>query len=247
MNEWLANKEAIEINHWRDSVVENPNADSIDVIITRFTDAKVLLMKVRHFMEVFNSAETILELGAGQGWGACLVKYVVPGARVMASDISEYAIASAPKWERLLQVSLERTFACRSYDIPLEDSSVDLIFCFHAAHHFVAHRRTLAEVHRVLRRGGRCLYLNEPSCRRYIHRLAHRRVNKRRPTVPEDVLVYPEIVRLAREAGLEPELRFDPNYANRRPLEAMYYMSLSRMPFLQHVLPCAIDYVFEKP
>jgi ubiquinone/menaquinone biosynthesis C-methylase UbiE len=247
MSDWLETKETIEINHWRDSVVERPDADSLDVLITRFGEARVLLMKIRQYMPWFSQAGTILEIGGGQGWASCIVKKMVPEARVMSSDISEYAIASAPKWERLLQVSLDRTFTCRSYDIPLEDSSVDLIFCYEAAHHFAAHRRTLVEVHRVLRSGGRCLYLNEPSCRRYIHRLAHRRVNKRRPKVPEDVLVFPKIARMAREAGLRPELRFEPNYANRRPMETMYYMTLQRLPFLQHVLPCAIDYVFEKP
>jgi hypothetical protein len=99
----------------------------------------------------------------------------------------------------------------------------------------------------VLRPGGTALYLHEPACRRWIYPLAYRRVMRKRPVVPEDVLRYPEIVALAREAGLLADVRFAPTTTYRGPVETIYYLGLAKLPPLQRVLPCTVDFVFTKP
>ncbi|HEY3414589.1 MAG TPA: class I SAM-dependent methyltransferase [Armatimonadota bacterium] len=245
MDHPLSAKEQIEIDFWRDSREESPGADSIRNIVNKFSESRVLLAKLQHFDELFRGG-MILELGAGQGWASCFVKRLYPGATVIATDISEYAVRSVPKWERFFETKLDKTVACRSYEMPFDDGSIDLVWCFQAAHHFVAHRRTFAELRRVLRPGGAGLYLHEPACCPFIHRLARARVNAKRPAVPEDVLKCSEMRRLARDAGFSVELRRDPTTTSRNPIETVYYLVLQRSRLLRALLPCTTDFVFRK-
>lgn len=238
----LAAKEQIEIDAWKGNSVEHLGA-----IAYKFAESRAFLAKMGEYRTLFEGAETVLEIGGGQGWAAAMVKRFFPDAIVYLSDISPHAIAQAPEWERILKVRLDGAFACRSYDIPMPSASVDLVFCFEAAHHFVAHRRTLAELFRILRPGGAALYLREPSCPAWIHPLAHRRANAKRPEVPEDVLRAREIAQLGREAGFEVTVRYDPSVVNRQPWETVYYAMLQRARFLQRVLPCSADYLFQRP
>src|SRR3954466_8708770 len=115
----LSRKEQLEIDAWRLSKTERPTADTVDNVINKLTDAPVLLEGIGRHRALFDEASAILELGAGQGWGSCIIKKLVgPSTRVLATDISRFAIASVPKWERLFEVRLDGVLACRSYDIP---------------------------------------------------------------------------------------------------------------------------------
>src|SRR5690349_6518301 len=117
---------------------ESPGSDSVHNILNKITDAPNLLECLQPFDAVFKGSKDILELGGGQGWGSCLLKRLYPQARFTMSDISEFAVASLRKWEHVFQAKIDRSFACRSYDIPLEDASVDCVFTYAAAHHFIA-------------------------------------------------------------------------------------------------------------
>jgi ubiquinone/menaquinone biosynthesis C-methylase UbiE len=239
-------KEQVEIDYWRTSLTENPDSDSIENLVNKFSEARVVLLTLERHRQIFESASTVLELGAGQGWTSCILKRMFPDKRMIASDISPFAIASHPKWEHILQAKLDQTFACRSYEIPLPDSSVDLVFCFQAAHHFVRHRRTLNEIHRILTPDGVCLYLFEPVCQKFIYRIAYARVNAKRPEVPEDVLVYKRLIAISRELNFASEMQFNPIVINRGPLQALYFSILQKFPMLQTLLPCTGDFVFRK-
>jgi SAM-dependent methyltransferase len=247
MSKTLSEKERIEVEYWRDSELERPGADIVNNLVFKLAEARILLQKIERHHESFAGAHRILEIGAGQGWAACIVKRRWPEAHVAACDISPYAIASLGLWERVFQAHLDEAFAAKSYALPVASGSLDLVFCFEAAHHFVAHRRTFVELARVLQPGGRCLYLHEPTCSSALHWAAQTRVNRKRPEVPEDVLIRSKIEALAADAGLQCETWFDPTTLNRGPAETVYYSVVSRMPLLQRVLPCTADFVVTKP
>jgi SAM-dependent methyltransferase len=239
-------KEQVEIDYWRTSLTENPDSNSIENLINKFSEARVVLLTLERHRQIFESASTILELGAGQGWTSCILKRMFPDKRIIASDISPFAIASHPKWEHILQVKLDQTFACRSYEIPLPENSVDLIFCFQAAHHFVRHRRTLNEVYRILSPYGICMYLFEPVCRQFLYKVSYTRANAKRPEVPEDVLVYERLLAIGRECGFEAEMQFNPILVNRGSLQTLYFSVLNKFPVLQTLLPSTGDFVFRQ-
>ena len=164
---------------------------------------------------------------------------------VINSDISKYAVPACHNWEYIFRTNLD-SLVCKSYEIPLKSNSIDLLFTFQSAHHFIKHRSTIKEIYRILKPGGICLYLNEPSCRRYIYPLAYKRVNKKRPNVSEDVLVWKEILYLAENTGFNVTAHYDTSFINRNALETIYYYILSKIIVFKYFLPGGMDYVFVK-
>jgi SAM-dependent methyltransferase len=238
-----------ELEHWRSSPTERPGVFDPRNVVHKCTEAQVLLDAVDRHRERFEAAEDLLELGGGQGWAACLVKSLFKG-RVIGSDLSADAVASVSIWENVFRVRLDEILACPSYEVPIENGSLDLIFTFQAAHHFGAHRRTLAECRRLLRPGGALLYLQEPSAPAWIYPRAVARVNKKRASydhdVVEDVLVPSELLRVASELGLAGSVAFTPTLSNRQPVEFLYYLALGRLKPLQRALPCTADFLFRR-
>lgn len=238
-----------EIDYWRESEHESPESGSIQNVINKMSDIPVFVDALQRYESLLNRSGPlrILELGGGQGWSTCLIKRLHPSAHVTLTDISTYAVQSAHKWERVFETRLDAAYACYSYDIKEPSDSLDVVYCFAAAHHFRAHRRTLKELHRVLRPSGTALYLYEPTCPRWLHGMAYRRVNRIRPDVEEDVLVWRHLLKIAHEVGLEARVDFHPSTIRRRPVPAIYYAGLSVLPFLCRLVPCTANFVFTKP
>jgi SAM-dependent methyltransferase len=239
-------KQKLEIEFWRDSKDESPESDSLINIINKIAEAEVFLDCLNRHHDKLATAGRVLEIGAGQGWASCLYKRLFPRTHVTATDISRYAVMSLPKWERLFEVKVDNSYACRSYEIDESDASVDQVFCFAAAHHFLAHRRTLHEIGRVLRPTGKAFYFYEPATPKYLYALAHWNVNRKRPHVPEDVLITSELRKLAESNRLDLQVDYYPSVMRRRPLETVYFFVLGRLRFLQLMLPCSATFVFTK-
>lgn len=243
----LSTKENIEIEFWTNSVKENPQSNAIENILDKMAEGRVFLEKVKTFTPLFEKSSSVLELGGGQCWASCILKRRFPHLRVTATDIAPDAVASVWKWEHIHECKVDDTKACRSYDTGFPDASFDLVFAFSAAHHFVRHRSTLVELNRILKPGGSALYLHEPTCNASMHSMAHARVNRNRPEVPEDVMIVSKIAALANAAGLTATIQNSPTLTNRTAGPMIYYYVLQRLPLLQKILPVTADFIFTKP
>lgn len=241
----LEKKERIEIDFWNESKTENPGEFTIENLVNKVGDAEVFLSLLERYNSHFLNANKILELGGGQGWASCIIKKKFNKYTIL-SDISPFAVESVKYWEDIYKVKIDASFACRSYQIPLADKSVDLIFCYAAAHHFVEHEKTLAEIERVLAIGGKCLYMYEPSCKPYVYKIAKKRVNKKRPEVPEDLLIINNMIEIATKYNLKVTVEYFPSILKRKLFGTFYYSFLSKFFFLNKILPSTVNLIFEK-
>jgi SAM-dependent methyltransferase len=233
--------------YWRETTFEGPQADTVDLLAHKLSEARVFLHCVRQHRQLFENSRQILELGGGEGWAACILKRILGGVTVMTSDISPDAVAALPRWERIFRVRVDGALSCRSYEIPIESGTLDLVFTFQAAHHFLAHRRTFAELWRVLRPGGVCLYLHEPTCHSFFYGLYRSHAVKARKAGPEDVLDFPKLVRIARRQGFATSWVFDLTLIQRSPKATLYYMAQQTVPLIKHILPGTKHLMFVKP
>lgn len=238
--------EKIEIEFWRNPRIESSAANSIENLLNQVGDARLFWEKLAEYWHYFERAQTIVELGAGQGWASCILKKLWPEKTIHATDISPGALSVTPVWQRIFRVRLDGAYACRSYCIPFRSESIDLVFCFQAAHHFRRQEKTLVELKRILRGRGTALYLHEPGSRRWCHSVARRRLVDRRPNFPEDVLLYPHIASLAAKMGFETRVNFVPTTTNKDVLATVYFYLLRKGWLPKTILPCIIDVVLTK-
>jgi len=240
-------KQKLEIDFWKNSETQSPESDSIYNIVNKMSDAQVFLDCLNRHRKKLPKSGRVLELGAGQGWATCVYKRLFPEAHLIATDISEFAVKSLPKWERIFEVAIDNSYACKSYEIHEADASLDLVFCFASAHHFLAHKRTLREIARVLKPGARAIYFHEPVTPKFFYHSTAHHMNRKRDSVPEDVLITTEIQKLARHAGLYLNVDYYPSLIKRGPLETVYFYILGCFPFLQRILPSSANFIFLRP
>lgn len=237
-----------EINFWRDSDEEKPGVRTIRKILEKTSNGI-------EFLDCLSGVKTlnwdkemrVLEIGGGQGWASCLLKSTYPNAYVITTDISPFAVESVVQWEDMFKVEVDEAYHCKSNETKEGDNSIDFIFTFSAAHHFITHRKTINEISRILKRGGSAAYFFEPVTQLFWYPMAYKRVNKKRPEVHEDLLIINKLRNLAIKAGLEFTIIRTPNYSNRKGyVETLYYLIMNTFPFLQKFLPHTATILFTK-
>ncbi len=243
----VARQILVETAFWENDPFERPGIDAIENLVNKALDASIFHAIHDEYRSLFAGASRIVEIGGGQGWASCLVKRLHPQAHVTLTDAVPAAVEGRTLWERVFNCTLDAAVAAPAQAIPLPDASVDLLFCYAAAHHFVDHAAALAETYRLLRPGGTCLWLYEPTSSRLLHAAAEARVNRKRPDVKEHVLVPDAVLALAAVAGLRASVRYYPSSLRRGQFEALYYALLSYVPSLARVLPCTSHFVLQKP
>jgi SAM-dependent methyltransferase len=201
----ITDRERREIDYWRDSPDERPGPLSVPNVLNKMGDARLFFGFFQRYESLFSGR--VLELGAGQGWAACLVKRLAPAAHVTATDISPYAVEAMQEWERLWGVQLDQSYSCRSTCTRETDRSIDLIFCFGSAHHF-DQAGTLGELARILKPNGAALFLYEPTVGRLLYRLQVWRMNRQRPAVQEDAIVPARFSTMAARHGLRVQFEY---------------------------------------
>jgi SAM-dependent methyltransferase len=237
---------AIEEHFWRSDAFERSGVDTLENFVNKAPDAAIFFRLILPWRTTLPADATIVELGGGQGWASCLLKRLLPNSTVTLTDAVADAVAGAPIWQRVFNCVLDHTHASPAQQIPARDDSVDFIFCFAAAHHFIDHAAALAEAARVLKPTGRCVWFYEPTAPAWIHRAAEARVNRKRPDVPEHVLVPAHVRRIADQAGLSCRVEYCTSIEHRGRGATLYYLALGAVPFLRRVLPCTAHFVFSK-
>ena len=97
--------------------------------------------------------ETLLDLGSGPGAMARAAGPFVK--RVVLCDLSPAMLRVAATEARRAERLVPPRAAADAAALPFRDGSFDLVACRHAVRLFGPPERALAEMHRVLRRGGR--------------------------------------------------------------------------------------------
>jgi ubiquinone/menaquinone biosynthesis C-methylase UbiE len=109
--------------------------------------------------ELQDDPRDLLDVGCGTGKFAVRVLGRLPQARVYGLDLSEGMLAVA---RHRSQATKERLCLVRadSERLPFADNSFDSLTCTHSFHHYPHPKLVLAEMHRVLRPGGRLFIID---------------------------------------------------------------------------------------
>lgn len=104
---------------------------------------------------------TVLDFGAGMGWLS--IVFLRAGCHAVALDVSPAALALAARAIEAAALPPDtpsaRLVPYDGFRFPLDDASVDRVACYDALHHVPNKRTVLAEMHRVLRDGGRACFV----------------------------------------------------------------------------------------
>ena len=172
---------------------------------TRTWDVHVLDVALRDLARLDPSprAHHPVVVDVGCGWGGSLRKLAerFQPERLVGFDIAPKMVAAATQEAARVRLANGRAAEVIQGDssrLPLDDASVDLLFCHQTFHHLVDQDRAIAEFFRVLKPGGKLLFAE--STRRYIHswiiRLLFRHPMEMQKTAPQ-------YLALVRAAGFE--------------------------------------------
>src|ERR1700681_4700792 len=98
----------------------------------------------------------VLDVGCGNGY--VLSRYAAAGATVYGVDIHSKAIELTKKRFQLLNLRGEFRVA-EAEDLPFDDGAFDCVTCMGVLHHVPDTERSLGEIRRVLKPGGRLIMM----------------------------------------------------------------------------------------
>ena len=140
---------------------ENPDVDSF---IDRFErDGREIFDKREEIIQacLLKQGMDVADIGAGTGFlTRMFARAVGKKGTVWAVDISDEFIEHIKKSARKEGLSNIRGIVCDQDDTRLPPNSVDLVFMSDTYHHFEFPSKTMASVHRALRRGGQLIVID---------------------------------------------------------------------------------------
>jgi ubiquinone/menaquinone biosynthesis C-methylase UbiE len=101
----------------------------------------------------------ILDVGCGTGVFAARLRAALPNARVWGVDlVSEMLTRGKARWRQ--HASKVLPVQGDSERLPFASGSFDVVTCANSFHHYPRQDRAVAEMHRVLRNGGRLMLID---------------------------------------------------------------------------------------
>ncbi len=115
----------------------------------------------------------MLEIGCGMGGHAALLARAA--GDMTAIDLTQRAVDATNRRFKLFGISNARAMQVDAERMPFEDNSFDFVWSWGVIHHSSNTDAIVAEIHRVLRPGGRAVIMiyNKNSTRYYVHGLYH--------------------------------------------------------------------------
>jgi ubiquinone/menaquinone biosynthesis C-methylase UbiE len=111
-------------------------------------------------MMALEPGATVLELGCGRGVGARLIAKTFSPSIIHALDLDFDMVQKARAYLPPEEQNRVRLYVADGIMLPFRDGSMDAVFSFGILHHIVDWRQSVAEISRVLGKGGR-FYLEE--------------------------------------------------------------------------------------
>lgn len=119
----------------------------------RTTDSEPVLY-IKNFLE-FNSLKYAVDVGAGSGRYAKLFfeHFGEENLFLNCVDTNEFMLESLEEYLKQHGIKNFKTIISVAEELPVEDESMDMVFCFNSIHHFKMYR-FLRECIRVLKKGS---------------------------------------------------------------------------------------------
>lgn len=105
----------------------------------------------------FHANEEVLEVGCGLGTD--LIEYAKNGAKVSGIDLGEDQINLVKLNFELRQLPYKTIRVGNAEDLPFENESFDLVFCFGVLHHTPNTQKAIDEIYRVLKPDGQAIIM----------------------------------------------------------------------------------------
>ena len=237
-------RQKLEIDFWKNNKQEGAGVISLEGMVNKFSEFEIFFNEINIHENLFTKSHSILEIGGGSLWASCFLKKKFLDKEIYGSDISPEAINSSDTWESVFNVSLDKKL-CLDVAKKFEKGlHVDLIFCYASAHHFIDFESTLKNLRLMLNKQGAIIFLHEPLSNRIFYKFAKRRVNQKRPEVYEDLLRPHVLKKAALTNELDIDIKIHPSTLNRKGVASVYYYLLSRIKFLNKILPTSVCVVF---
>jgi 2-polyprenyl-3-methyl-5-hydroxy-6-metoxy-1,4-benzoquinol methylase len=127
----------------------------------------------------------LLEIGCGMGFDS--VEFLKRGVRVTATDLTPTAVALARTHFELESLSPVAVQVENVLDLSFDDETFDAAWANGVLHHTGDPKQAVAEVHRVLKPGGRAIishFYRKPSWMYVLHRLGRENIEHREEDPP---------------------------------------------------------------
>lgn len=121
-------------------------------------------MEILFSLYDIGNEKRILEIGCGNGFlSAILSKNAdeVVSADLERPDARTHSVGISKAMELFNRLGIKkcRAVSCSCEDLPFEDGAFDLVFCAYTLEHIPDRMKALKEVRRVLREGGRAIFI----------------------------------------------------------------------------------------
>ena len=178
----------------------NAKADTWDETIAEKDTAKLERMAKRLNLK---PGSTVLDVGTGTGvFLPFLLDKLGRDGRIIALDVAEKMLTKA----QAKGLNGNINYLCADVmDIPFDDGIFDTIVCYSSFPHFQDKPRAFAEMHRVIKNGGRVKICHTKS------RAEINEIHRQNPVVSNDTIPDADEMRLMLSAAGFTEIRIDDN------------------------------------